>query len=59
MMRTYSKGFQNPGVMALAGVLVSSLARGSQTQFLEVRLGIVLSSGCGHPGSGGRFDPGH
>lgn len=55
MMKTWAKGFQSPGVMALAGVLASSLARGSQTRFLEVRLGVFLHSGCAHLSGGLTF----
>lgn len=42
--------------MELAGDLVNSLARVSQTGFLrfpEVRLGILFRRGCGHPRSRG------
>lgn len=53
-VKTQSEGFQSPGMMELVGGLVSNVARVSQTRFLrflEVRLGIFLLRGCGHPHS--------
>lgn len=54
MAKPSLRGFQSPGLLELAGDLVSNLAGVSQTQFLrflEVRLGVFLHRGPRHPRS--------